>query len=221
MTDSKYALFYNNICSANFTSSIYNGWSDNYLNNLSSSERTIYYDGNIAFTSGDKSVVSTTPGDGSLLAVPDLYGTLKGLNDRINYVSANIGNARGEVSTADAYLYVSTTTNVDNGGVEHIISTGNGNPSTEAKHVASGTTNRPISLEGPSASKFTVNGDDFLFTVGDKKLSLTNILEMIEELRARTAPIKTSIARCFVTGEPYFSYDKIAFGVNTIEHESN
>ena len=83
MADTKYNMFRNSICSA-VTSSIYNGWTDSDLDSLSSSERTIYYDSNIAFTSGDKSIVSGTSGDGSLLAVPDLYGTLRGLNTRIN-----------------------------------------------------------------------------------------------------------------------------------------
>ena len=88
MADTKYDLFRNNICSA-VTSSVYNEWEPEALDTLSSSERTIYYDGNIAFTSGDKSIVSSI-NDGSLLAVPDLYGTLNGLNTRINTMNKTI-----------------------------------------------------------------------------------------------------------------------------------
>ena len=212
MGDNKYDLFYNNICSANFTSSVYNGWGEADLANLSSSSRTIYYDSNIAFTSGDKSVVSSTTGDGSLLAVPDLYGTLKGLNDRINFVSANIGNAGSEVSSADAYLYVTKDSN------EHIISPGNNDDSIT---VATGSADCPISLKGPDTAKFTVNGDDFAFTVDGNTITLKNLLEMVEELRARTALIKSDIKRCFVTDEPYFPYSSTKFGVNTLQPEPN
>ena len=106
---------------------------------------------------------------------------------------------------------------------EHIISPGAGTYTEGNKTIASNSAPTPnsISLQGSngssSTSKFTVNGDDFAFTVGEKTLTLTDLLTMIEELRARTAPIKTNVTRNTVTGSPYFSYDKNAFGVNTIE----
>lgn len=189
MEDSKYNLFSQNICSA-VTSSVYNGWEPKDLNNLSSSSRTIYYDSNLAFTSGNKSIVSSTNGDGSLLAIPDLYGTLNGLNSRINSVNSKIdGMQDGEISTADAHLYVNTNDN------EHIISPGNGN--YQDKLVATNFTTGSISLQSTSSSnaKFTVNGDDFAFTVGSNAYTLTEIFTMIEELHARTSTIKTNADR--------------------------
>lgn len=185
MADNKYGMFYANIYGGNFTSSVYDGWNQDLLANLTSSERTIYYDSNIAFTSGDKSIVSTTNGDGSLLAVPDLYGTLKGLNDRISSISTTTGG--GEISTADNHLYV---TNINN--TEHIISPGNG-----GEDVATGVNeDASISLQARSStSKFTVNGDDFTFTVNNKNYTLTDIIGMIEELRARTEMFRTNIPR--------------------------
>ena len=217
----KYDIFYKNI-SSGITSSIYNKWSEEDFSNLTSSARTIYYDSNIAFTSGDKSIVSGTNGDGSLLAVPDLYGTLKGLNDRINSVSINNTQGGGEISSADALLYVNTSN--EEGVVEHIISPGGGSFVEANKSVANDRqTDCSISLQSTLSpgAKFTVNGDDFLFTVNDNTLSLTDLLKMIEELRARTALIKTSVARNVVTGAPYFSENHDDFGVNEIQQESN
>ncbi len=216
MGDSKYELFHKNICSA-VTSSIYYGWDNDLIDSLSSSERTIYYDSNIAFTSGDKSIVSGASGDDSLLAVPDLYGTLKGLNSRINSVNDRVdGIQEGEISTADAYLYVSASNN------EHIISSGGGTYNEGDKTIASNSAPKPnsISIQGSkdtSTSKFTVNGDDFAFTVDGNTITLTDLLKMIEELRARTALIKTNVTRNLVTGAPYFSADHTTFGVNIIQ----
>ncbi len=192
MGDNKYVMFYNNICTG-LTSSVYYGWEEEELNELSSSERTIYYDSNIAFTRGDKSIVSSAAGDEPLLAVPDLYGTLKGLNDRINTLSGSTG----EVSSADALLHV----NIDR-NTEYIISPGNGTfnePGSGDNDIANGSIVTPnsISLQSTSSSKakFTVNGDDFVFKVKDNEYTLTDILTMIEELRARTEMFKTNITR--------------------------
>ena len=192
MADTKYGIFYSNICSA-VTSSVYEGWEQEDLNSLSNSERTIYYDSNIAFTDGSKSIVSNPDGDGSLLAVPDLYGTLKGLNTRISNVNDRITETQASnVSTADARLYVGDATS------EYIISAGNGAYQEGGSHIiAESAMNKNISLQG-SAAKFTVNGDDFAFTVGNTTLTLTDILMMIEELRARTATISTSEVRAEV-----------------------
>ena len=204
MTDTKYDLFYKNICSG-ITSSVYNQWEPGTFNNLSSSERTIYYDSNIAFTSGDKSIVSTTSGDGSLLTVPDLYGTLKGLNTRINDVKNTIDNIQvgsGELSTADALLFINAVDNDnDSKNDEYIISPGNGSRVEGVESVSDNiTANADISLQrtksnGTAPTKFTVNGNDFTFTVGINAYTLTDILTMIEELRARTEMFKTNITR--------------------------
>lgn len=204
MTDTKYDLFYKNICS-DVTSSVYDQWEPGDFNSLSSSERTIYYDSNIAFTSGDKSIVSTTSGDGSLLAVPDLYGTLKGLNTRINDVKNTIDNIQvgsGKLSTADALLFINAVdNNNDSKNDEYIISPGNASRVEGAESVSDNITNdADISLQrtksnGTAPTKFTVNGDDFTFTVGENAYTLTDIIGMIEELRARTEMFKTNIIR--------------------------
>ena len=57
-------------------------------------ERTIFYDSNIAFTSGNASI-----SDNSTKTVPNLYDTLKGLNQRINNVEGGGASISGITTT--------------------------------------------------------------------------------------------------------------------------
>lgn len=154
---------------------LYSGWSDELLNKVTVTTRTVFYDSNVAFTNGD----STITGTENTHTVPNLYATLAGLNSRINDVMPT-------TSTADAYLCVTPTTD-DNDTQICTIQPGDGSP---------GVGGRPAS-NTPSDTMTTLNlsAEQITFTVGDSTYSMLDIFNMIKELDARTAMLKTNISK--------------------------
>lgn len=173
-------------------SSVYYGWGAEDLKNITdhSDSRRVYYDSNIAFTDGNGSIVGAD--NAGVLAVPDLYGTLKGLNDRINTVSNT-----NTTSSADARLYVDEA----EGENEFVIAPGNGKDDSKNMNATAITANKAISLQNAPAtdetpvSKFTVKAEDFAFKVGNNEVTIINILQMIEELNKRTITISNNQLR--------------------------
>ena len=78
------------------TGGLYHKWIDDGVDIPTVTERTIFYDSNIAFTDG-KASVSTA----NTKTVPNLYDTLNGLNIRINNVEGGGASIRGITTSID------------------------------------------------------------------------------------------------------------------------
>lgn len=136
---------------------LYYKWDEDEVTLPQVTERTIFYDSNIAFTSGNASI-----SDNSTKTVPNLYDTLKGLNQRINEVEGGGASISGITTTID-------TTNND----------------VTMKAIDDGT---DLSL--------TIDATAIKFKFNDGAIySMEDIFAMLEELRARTHAIKTSVER--------------------------
>lgn len=143
----------------------------------------------------------------SLNAVEREINTIKGIINELRKTLNGIGPSDGgSISSADALLFI------DN---DNVISPGNGTYKGMAHEDNIIATNiietsepsepKSISLQAApkytdgsgenSSPKFTVGGDDFTFIIGENAYTLTNILTMIEELRARTEAFRTNVVR--------------------------
>lgn len=164
------------------TNGLYKEWSNELLSTVTVSDRSVFYDSNIAFTDGNGSIVDNeTP----TKTVPNLYKTLEGLNTRIS----DVAKTQSSVSTADANLFV---TNNDDGV---IVAPGNGSDT----NIASAEKNVSISVGTSSGDKITIAAADITFNMGSKSYSLVDIFKMIHELDCRTAAIKTNNTRSNIT----------------------
>ncbi len=150
--------WFNDYVSATAEDSVYNGWLTTAIPHVTS--RTVYYDGNIAFTDGGDTVST-----GNAKTIPNLYETLAGLNQRISDVSSS-----------------------SSGAIDGIETTITGDDVT--MKAVSGNVSHSLTIDADMISfKFT-NGAEY---------SIQDIFEMLEELRARTFSIKTSVERADIT----------------------
>ena len=137
---------------------LYHRWSADAVPTVK--ERTIFYDSNVAFTDGTASI--STAGTKT---VPNLYDTLKGLNQRINDIQDNSSSSGG---TSIAGI----TTEINNNNV--------------TMKAENNSTNLSLTIDATAIS--------FKFNDG-AVYSMEDIFKMLEELRARTHSIKTNVTR--------------------------
>jgi hypothetical protein len=162
-------------------SGLYDGWTTEELAKITVPDRAVFYDSNVAFTDGNGSIVDTST---NTHTVPNLYETLKGLNNRINVVA----NTPCDVSSADAHLFVT-----NNNGV--MIAPGNGGDEIATEEE----TNVSISIGTSAGDKITISATEITFIVGSQSYSLVDIFKMIHELDCRTAALKTNVERSVIT----------------------
>ena len=196
---------------------LYEGWNE-LLSSISITNRTVFYDSNIAFTDG----TTSCSGGNQPKTVPNLYETLNGLNHRINEIHQYISDGilcdvslseaaistlnKQTMSTADAYTFVSRLNS------DTIIAPGNGNFSDnyDDRVMATGVSDNTDRM-------LTLDAKNIRFKVDMQTYSLHDIFNMIKELDARTSVLRTSTTpRSLNTTD--FTSDRFVLSENRITY---